>query len=58
MKIKELEGIITQLDRGQRIALPTSLTVKKAHGMAATIGARNNMKFWVFSAPDFIVRKL
>jgi len=58
MKIKDLEEIITQLDRGQRIDLPKGLTVKKAHGMAATIGARNNMKFWVFSAPDYIVRKL
>ena len=57
MKIKEFEEIITQLDRGHVMILPVGLTVKKAHGMAATIGSRNNMEFWVFSAPDFIVRK-
>ena len=57
MNIKELEEIITQLKVGQRIDLPSGLTAKRAHGMAATIGARNNMRFWVFSAPDFIVRK-
>lgn len=57
MKINELEEIIVNLNRGERMELPKGLTVKKAHGMCATIGSRNNMKFWVFSAPDFIVRK-
>ena len=57
MNIKELEEIIIQLEVGQRVDMPSGLTVKRAQGMAATIGARNNMQFWVFSAPDFIVRK-
>ena len=57
MNIKELEEIIIQLKVGQRIDMPSRLTVERAQGTAATIGARNNMQFWVFSAPDFIVRK-
>lgn len=57
MKLSELEPIITSMNIGERIAIPKKLTVKRAHGMCATIGNRNNMKFWVFNAPDYIVRK-
>ena len=57
MNIKELEEIIIQLKVGQRIDMPSGLTVKRAQGMAATIGARNNMLFWVFSALDYKKRK-
>lgn len=57
MKIDKLELIIEVMEKGERIPLPKGLTVKRAHGMVATIGSRTNKVFWVFSAPDFIVRK-
>lgn len=57
MKIDELESIIEVMEKGERIPLPKGLTVKRAHGMTATIGNRTNKVFWVLSAPDFIVRK-
>lgn len=57
MRLSELESIITSMNVGERIQIPEGLTLKKAHGMCATIGNRNNMVFWVFNAPDYILRK-